>query len=881
VRLFVRAVVACGAIASGAFAIASACSPPDSLDLGKCGNSIVEGDAGEQCDNFPTEGGFLCFGPDAGTRACKIACGDGGACPSGFGCGVDGVCRNPSSPPKFTFASTTQTDVRELSLGDFDGDGRLDVVTRGIGATSVYFFDGSGNTSGIGGPISLPRGRVTTGKLPNGGGANLVAFDTTPVQLGDAIALIGTGLETWIGQSDRTLQPILFSSLPIRTAQDAFVLGASVTGKHGGTDDLLTVALTPGDPNDAGGIVALFQPDTDGSFFPEYGLAGTANDAGVHGEIPTARVPPNLQCDTIAIGIARGKTATVLPTCDADGAVPITDATVAVKPNVTFASNIDLGPVLFGDWDHDGLVDVITGTNVLGDAGTLVGAIQVAFGNPDGTFKSGVVVTTPPVSPPVFAVGDIDGDNALDWVDSAGVVLTRTGTRLLSTLATKQARIVDINRDGFTDAIALSTAGIDVWIGSGSLMNHRLYDLANASTFAIGDLDGDSNLDILAGANQGQSDTLYVLWGTQGGFPAAPVAVGSVREARHLATGRITWLFGDPPDNVASAIAVGADETGTALSVIPIQGHTNRQLTSPFTVQSTLDGGLPGASALPLNGAIGLVQLDGGLVPGVTVLASPPTLDAGSLTLQTWTAPATSPSQTFDSTTLIAPAINGFSLLATSATNAQGLGMTTIDLDPSANNGDELVAVLPASVGGQAGTLGFARLETSGWMPLPPEQFDGYVRTYSAASALLPVRVTRADFDGDGISDLLLVYGTIKNDAGDEDHNVAEVRFGDGALHLVDAVMIDDVQSAAPINALGDGRKQLMVARKDGLVLHSLTTCGSGKMHCFDSGTTLLSADFSRTIDLVCGDVTGDGVDDVITADPANFRVYVANAAVP
>jgi hypothetical protein len=315
----------------------------------------------------------------------------------------------------------------------------------------------------------------------------------------------------------------------------------------------------------------------------------------------------------------------------------------------------------------------------------------------------------------------------------------------------------------------------------------------------------------------------------------------------------------------------------TMIAIIPVQGHTNRQLTSPFTLSAPLDSGLAAAPSLPLNGATGLVPFDGGLVTGVTMLAAPLTLDAGTLTLSTWSAPATSASQTFESATLVAPVNGGFSLLATSTLAAQGLGMTTIDLDPTAKNGDELVGVVPAIDSGVPGSLGVAQLTGSSWMQLGTiESFKGTLRTYSASNVVLPIRAMRADFDGDGNPDLLLVYGTGTVDVVD-----AEVRFGDGAGHLVDAVVLHDIRAAAPINALGDGRRQLMTLGAKGMVLYALTPCGSGAMRCFDSGTTLLANDFSKTIDVICGDVTGDGVDDVIAADPAIFRVYVAGAAIP
>ncbi len=58
-------------------------------ELGRdvCGNQIIE--AGEDCDGAAVES-LAC------NAACRVECGADSKCPAGWGCGTDGLCRQPS-----------------------------------------------------------------------------------------------------------------------------------------------------------------------------------------------------------------------------------------------------------------------------------------------------------------------------------------------------------------------------------------------------------------------------------------------------------------------------------------------------------------------------------------------------------------------------------------------------------------------------------------------------------------------------------------------------------------------------------------------------------------------------------------------------------------
>lgn len=116
------------------------CAELDEVELGFCGNHIHEPEFGEDCDGTAAHfgAGASCGAPNS-SAPCRLACNPAAAkpgCPSGWGCGTDGVCRQPSGVLE---GSALPGEVR--AIGDLDGDGRDDVVFRGAsGGAEVAFF---------------------------------------------------------------------------------------------------------------------------------------------------------------------------------------------------------------------------------------------------------------------------------------------------------------------------------------------------------------------------------------------------------------------------------------------------------------------------------------------------------------------------------------------------------------------------------------------------------------------------------------------------------------------------------------------------------------------------------------------------------------------
>src|SRR5512146_1809892 len=79
----------------------SGCTDLKDIPAGVCGNGVVE--SGEDCDSTSTS----CGQPDT-SSACRLVCADDSGCPTGWHCGTDGICREPTG--KFSAGAFLSSD---------------------------------------------------------------------------------------------------------------------------------------------------------------------------------------------------------------------------------------------------------------------------------------------------------------------------------------------------------------------------------------------------------------------------------------------------------------------------------------------------------------------------------------------------------------------------------------------------------------------------------------------------------------------------------------------------------------------------------------------------------------------------------------------------
>ena len=855
--------LALGCIAAASVVAAFECTPLGDIPLGVCGNSIVEPDAGEQCDNFELDA-FACYASDAGAgRACHVACGDAGECPVGWGCGTDQVCRKPLGT--FQPLAFQSTDVVLLALADFDGDGRRDVVTQGTGVTRIHYLDGTGAVAATA-QVDLLRGTIATGDLTADGLASLVVFDRSVKTDtdGGGLTASGTGLELFRGQSDRTLSASLFKSFPLPGSTDArsFPGKVIVQSTHPGADDIVVYAEQPGADGGTAGALGYYDPLLNFQVIALFTPAGQLS-----GDVATGSVPNNPDgCDSVVIGFRGEKTATVVPLCKSPTEPNALGAGYRAPATISFGSNAINGPVLLADViGNDGILDVVT-TSAAGVV-ALPGASDGSFGAP--------VIDPVATDGPVFAVADVDGDGQPDYVDRSGVYFSSTKTRLAGSENLTAAYARDMNHDGHPDVVGISPLGVDFFDGNGTVaMNHRFYDLPLSAALSIGDVDGDSNEDVIVATvpPSPATSTVSVLYGNAASYPSDPVALGAVTTTLHLATAKLSWFFGEPNDAIASIVVMGRDAQGNVV-VIPVKGSSDRQLVSPLVLTSSTNQ-LSNRDA-PLAGAVGVVRAPttNGLARSVTAIAAAPT-DAGdpTLSLRLWTAPTSDDIALLDTNLLVIP--DGGLTLPAGQSGARGVGVVMVDLNPSANDGDEAVVAIPSDPG-TPGALTVANM-AGGWTG-SSQPLDVAARVLGGT--VVPVKLARADFDGDGLLDVLAVYAR-PTDGGTTTDVAAQVFFSDGQGHLVSPATVPIpplAGGAGAIHAKADGTAQVAVASAVGITLYALVP----GTRTFDQGTVVSGAPFAEAIDLACGDVNGDGIEDVVVARPNGFEVLLGQAEIP
>ncbi len=275
--------------------------------------------------------------------------------------------------------------------------------------------------------------------------------------------------------------------------------------------------------------------------------------------------------------------------------------------------NTGFGSALaLGDVNGDGYADVLIGAPK--DKSPVApqkaaGSVTVYDGNSLQSRKRFYGLSTNAHAGTAVAAGDVDNDGVADIIvgapDESGVGSVRaynsSGTELLQKLGTnKKARFgkalasADINHDGYTDIVigapldddadsrTKDTGSISVISGSdGELLSTKSFGAVKkawlGSSVALGDVNGDSTLDIIAGAPQDNN------------IPAATNDTGSVTVWNGATYAPIKTVYGDAfGDLFGAAVSTGdINSDGKADLII---GIPNQDVELESSVQKDAGG---------------------------------------------------------------------------------------------------------------------------------------------------------------------------------------------------------------------------------------------------------------------------------------------------
>jgi hypothetical protein len=330
-------------------------------------------------------------------------------------------------------------DYSSVALGDYDNDGRLDILIAGYASyfslTRIYHNDGNGNFTDIN--AGLPGVRdaaVAWGDFDNDGWLDFAVTGGTDGPPAGVITRI------YRNNRDGTFTDIQAGLPPVSS-------GAAVWADFD-NDGLLDLLISGSSPT--GSVSAVYRNNGNGTFADlNAGLPGLSQSAAA-----CADFDRDGKVDILLSGVLGSSEVTRIYRNLGNGV--FVDINAGLLP-------VSGGSVAWGDFDNDGWPDVLLTGSVPGG-----GESDVYRNNGDGTFTR-LAAYLPRIYSGFSAWGDYDNDGKLDILLSG------------ATYSGFQSAIYRGNADGTFNGINDSFGLIGAYGAAG----------------AWGDLDGDGHLDVL------------------------------------------------------------------------------------------------------------------------------------------------------------------------------------------------------------------------------------------------------------------------------------------------------------------------------------------------------------------------------------------------
>jgi outer membrane protein assembly factor BamB len=543
----------------------------------------------------------------------------------------------PPGPPAEN--PSVGTNPNSLAVGDFNQDGRPDLVVANQGSNNLSILLGVGNgtfTNGVplatgGSPVAVVVTKLNGDALPEIAVAVGPPVNGVRVFPATGLGIFGAPVDYFVGGTLQSLAAGDFTQdglpdllvghgtnpgqLEVLISLGNGTLAKATTNASGGTGPLAVVAA---DFNEDGAVDLVVANENSNS------LRFHRNDgAGNFSPAPFANLTsPRPQVLAVADFNRDGKK---------DLAVAYASSPVqALQGDGLGNFNVFTGPapgivardLAVGDFDHDGKADL-----ALADASSAV--VRIYLGDGLGGFATTPVNLFTPVPPQSLVVGDFDANGLPDIVVGQGVgagnlvvfwnnygFTPPLGTaHFVATTPSANGAFVtrlaaaDFNHDGWLDLVTNAAIGMQILLGnsSGTFTTSIPIDMdgASVSRIATGDFNGDGAPDVVATEGSLNSVSVHA-WNGALGTITNPAYYAAAALGPATSSNPSGLAIGDFDGDGKPDIAV-ANQASDTYSIFRNTNCTSRRLTivtevpacdavnSPFSPQPRIgvmdDGG--------------------------------------------------------------------------------------------------------------------------------------------------------------------------------------------------------------------------------------------------------------------------------------------------
>jgi hypothetical protein len=499
----------------------------------------------------------------------------------------------------------------DVAVGDFNGDGKADLVVAlfapGVNQVAVLLGNGDGTFQT---PVNYGAGAgptaVVVGDFNQDGKADIAVADA-----GGAVGIL-------LGNGDGTFQPALFTIFGTYPA-------SLVVGDFDG-DGKPDLAVA-----DSGGFLWVLLGNGDGTFQTpvSYQTSGSARSLAV-GDF-NGDGKPDIAVATLGVA--------------AD--VFLGAGNGAFQPKVTYAAGVYPQSLTVGDINGDGKLDVA----VVNEDGTL----SVLLGSGNGTFAAGQSITVGSY-PASIAIGDFNGDGTADLAvadggsNAAAVLLGISaitavgGTPQTTTVNTPFATALEAEA---TNANGSPISGIPVTFAAPASGTGATLSSGVAATNAFGVASVTAAANATAGnytvtASAGGLASFFTLTNSPAALTVTPAAESTLITTAFPQAIQVTVR--DARGNLVSGATVNFSAPASGASAVLSSSSAVTNSSGIASVTATADA-TPGSYAVqiavPQQGLNGSIQLTNEIVPALTLAAQPePSMFGAPVTLTLSVLPA-------------------------------------------------------------------------------------------------------------------------------------------------------------------------------------------------------------------------------------------------